>query len=235
VEPVLAVYAPNESNNYSWEEHLSRRPEGLTTTSYAILGLLAIRPWSMYELAKQLRRDLHYFWPRAESNLYAEPKRLVDYGYARGTAEPHGKRPRTVYAITQKGRRAVARWLEQPAAPARLESEGLVKLFLAPYGTKETLLEHLRNLRQEAETRKAEMRSIHQPYLEGSGPFPERLHLTVLGASLLLAQAEAQTEWAAWAIAEVERWRDTLAPADPDHFLQLLEQALPQAPSTPSA
>jgi PadR family transcriptional regulator AphA len=45
----------------------------LTTTSYAILGLLAIKPWSTYELAAQMRRNLHYFWPRAESNLYAEP------------------------------------------------------------------------------------------------------------------------------------------------------------------
>ncbi len=42
-----------------------------TTTSYAILGLLAIRPWATYDLAKLMRRSLQFFWPRAESNLYA--------------------------------------------------------------------------------------------------------------------------------------------------------------------
>ena len=52
----------------------------LTTTSYAILGLLAVKPWATYDLAKQLQRSLHFFWPRAESNLYAEPKRLVEAG-----------------------------------------------------------------------------------------------------------------------------------------------------------
>ena len=38
----------------------------LTPTSYAILGLLALRPWSAYELTKQVRRSLHFCWPRAE-------------------------------------------------------------------------------------------------------------------------------------------------------------------------
>ena len=54
----------------------------LTTPSYAILGLLSIQPWSTYELAQLMRRSLHFVWPRAESNLYAEPKRLVEAGMA---------------------------------------------------------------------------------------------------------------------------------------------------------
>ena len=49
----------------------------LSTTSYAILGLLALRPWTTYELAKQVQKSLGWFWPRAERKLYDEPKRLV--------------------------------------------------------------------------------------------------------------------------------------------------------------
>ncbi len=49
----------------------------MTTTSYAILGLLAIRPWTTYELTQQMQRSLSRFWPRAESKLYEEPKKLV--------------------------------------------------------------------------------------------------------------------------------------------------------------
>ena len=44
---------------------MSRRP--LTTTSFAILGLLAIQPWATYDLAKLMRRSLHFFWPRARA------------------------------------------------------------------------------------------------------------------------------------------------------------------------
>jgi len=76
----------------------------LTTTSYALLGLLNIRPWTTYELTQQMRRNLHYFWPRAESNLYAEAKRLVDGGLAETSSDPVGQRPRTVYSITDLGR-----------------------------------------------------------------------------------------------------------------------------------
>src|SRR5262245_62767930 len=107
----------------------------LTTTSYTILGLLAIRPWSTYALAKQMRR-LHHIWPRAESNVYAEPKRLVEVGMATAEVELVGKRARTVYAITPQGRRALERWLRVENAPPRFESEALVKVLFANEGTK---------------------------------------------------------------------------------------------------
>jgi len=41
----------------------------LTTTSYAVLGLLAVRPWSSYELTQQMDRSLGRVWPRAVSKL----------------------------------------------------------------------------------------------------------------------------------------------------------------------
>ena len=49
----------------------------LTTTSYGVLSVLAIGEHSTYELTRQMRRSLHYLWPRAESNVYAEPRRLA--------------------------------------------------------------------------------------------------------------------------------------------------------------
>ena len=57
----------------------------LTTTSYAILGLLGIQPWTTYELAQQMERSLKYFWPRAQSRIYEEPKRLAALGLAKAT------------------------------------------------------------------------------------------------------------------------------------------------------
>src|SRR5947209_7648426 len=81
----------------------------LTTTSYALLTLLAVRSWTTYELAKQMRRNYHWFWPRAESKLYEEPKKLVALGLATATVDLVGRRPRTTYAITSAGREALAR------------------------------------------------------------------------------------------------------------------------------
>ena len=112
----------------------------LTTTSYAILGLLAVKPWTTYELAQQMQRALGQFWPRAESKLYEEPKKLVAHGLARSSSDMVGKRPRTVYSITPKGRRALEAWVPTPGEGPVLEFEQLVKVFFAEHGTKDDLL-----------------------------------------------------------------------------------------------
>src|SRR5689334_22534988 len=101
-------------------------PTKRTTTSYAVLGLLSVRPWTTYELAKQVQRSLNWFWPRAERKLYDEPKRLVDQGLATAKRERTGQRPRTLYDITAAGRAALAAWLSEPPAPRGGEFEGMV-------------------------------------------------------------------------------------------------------------
>jgi hypothetical protein len=78
-----------------------------------------------------------------------------------------------------------------------------------------------------------ELRSILQPYLEGNGPFPERFHVTVVGARLVLDKAQTEINWATSAISAVEQWPDTETPHDPDHLLDLLEAAIaPRPPGT---
>src|SRR5438128_11477377 len=100
-------YTPLGSTQYySQGEDMSS--SALTTTSYAILGLLAVKPWTTYELAQQMERAMGHFWPRARSKVYEEPKKLVVKGLARASADQVGKRPRTVYTITPKGRKALA-------------------------------------------------------------------------------------------------------------------------------
>lgn len=206
---------------------MSSAERELTTTSYAILGLLAVRPWSTYELAKQMRRNLHYFWPRAESNLYAEPKRLVESGFAKARSEPVGHRPRTVYSITPKGRRALGRWLGEPASDSRLESETLVKLVFADNGSKQDLLHTLQRYREVAETRRHELGAIFHEYLRGDDPFPARVHINAVAYRLLWDTTETEANWAAWAIDQVERWSDDLdTPPDRQTSLDVLGEAL---------
>ena len=205
---------------------MSRIVRELTTTSYAILGLLAIRPWSTYELARQMQRDLRFVWPRAESNLYAEPKKLIAHGFASANSEPRGKRRRTVYSITPAGRRALAAWLEIEAAEPRWESESVVKLLFATNGSTEQLLEHLRRFRGHATARWKAVAAIFQPYLHGDEPFPDRTHVNVLAARLVLETACAEAAWADRAIDEVQQWETTAEPHDRASSLAALEAAL---------
>ncbi len=190
---------------------------GLTTTSYAILGLLSLRSWSTYELAEQMRRALGLFWPRAESGIYREPKKLEEHGLARSTVELVGQRPRTRYTITAKGRKALAAWVPTPGEGPVVEFEQLVKVFFAEQATKEDLLATLVGVRQWVEDRAAATAGIPQEYLEGRGGYPERLPWLILAGKFLDDIEQAVDRWAEWAIGVVQTWPDELTHAQPDH------------------
>ncbi|MBX7435377.1 PadR family transcriptional regulator [Mycobacterium sp. Y57] len=86
-----------------------------TSTSFALLGLLALRPWTAYQLVAQIRRGAHYFWPRSEAHLYAELKRLMARGHAQMESVEDTKRPRTRYNITPEGLAVLEEWAGEPA------------------------------------------------------------------------------------------------------------------------
>jgi len=180
----------------------------LTATSYAILGLLGVRSWSAYELTKQVRRSLHFCWPRAETRLYQEPKNLAEHGLVKATTTANGRRARTEYAITAKGRKALRAWLGEPSAPPRLESEALLRLFFADHGTKEDLLATLTELEEQALAMRRQAVEQGAEYLVGTAPFPERLHILALVGRFTLDHTALVAGWAQWARAEVEGWPD---------------------------
>jgi PadR family transcriptional regulator, regulatory protein AphA len=188
----------------------------LTTTSYAILGLLAIKPWTTYELAQQMGRALGHFWPRAESKLYEEPKKLVARGLAKASKETVGKRARTVYSITPKGRKALAAWIPTPGAGPVLEFESLIKVFFAEHGSKQDVLRVIEGVRKWALERSALGVEINRSYLNGAGGFPERLPWNILVGSLLQEFEDAMARWADYAEAVVESWPDDIRTAEPD-------------------
>jgi PadR family transcriptional regulator, regulatory protein AphA len=178
----------------------------LTTTSYGVLSVLAIRDHSTYELTRQMRLSLHFLWPRAESNVYAEPKRLVAAGLAEARTEWNGSRKRTIYSITDAGRAALAEWLAAPSARQRYESEAVLKVFFAENGTRADLLASIRAVREDAVAALAHFQRATDPYERDAGQHPQRFALSALVARLLGEQQAATARWAAWAEGVVSGW-----------------------------
>ncbi len=129
----------------------TRQLPKLTTTSFALLGLLQRKPWSAYELTRFMRNSiLRAVWPRAESHLYSEPKLLQKRGYAVSREESNGARKRTVYSITESGREALLTWLkEERVSEFRFEYELLVRLAFAKSVTVDVALAYLRQVQDE--------------------------------------------------------------------------------------
>jgi DNA-binding PadR family transcriptional regulator len=165
-----------------------------------------MRSWSAYELAKQMKRSLRFHWPRAESGVYDEPKNLVAHALATAAVEATGRRPRTVYSISPKGRRALRRWLAQPSAPPQFESEALVRAMFAERGTKADLIATLRQMQLHAQGQRDQLISQGAEYLTTGGPFPQRLHLIALTGRFLLGLSGLYAEWAREAETSVESW-----------------------------
>ena len=186
----------------------------LTPTSYVILGHLALRSWSTYELAKQLERSTRHYWPRAQSKIYEEPKKLVARGLATATREYTGRRPRTVYTITAAGREALRRWLDEPPQPPLAEFEGAVKLLFAEQGTKSQLLANLASIREQAEQTRAEHAALAADLAQTGGPFPDRLPVNALVFRFMWEQTEAIIRAVAWAERQVRDWPQDLAELD---------------------
>jgi PadR family transcriptional regulator, regulatory protein AphA len=178
----------------------------LTPTSYALLGLLAVRPWSTYELAHQTKRSLQYFFPRAERHLYAEAKRLADAGFASGEVTFTGKRRTTTYAITPAGRKALRAWLRTPPAPPVLETEVLVRAFFAENGRTQDLVASLETAREQAVATQQELATMAQAWFEGNAPFPERVAVGALAMRFVADFHHLMEDWATWAAAQVRTW-----------------------------
>jgi DNA-binding PadR family transcriptional regulator len=202
-------------------ETTSRSPR--TTTSYAVLGLLSVRSWTTYELAKQVQRSLKWFWPRAERKLYDEPKALVAQGLATARQEYTGQRPKTVYEITGAGREALRNWLGAPPAPPATEFEGMLKVFFADSGSLEQLEGTLAAIEATAAERVGELLGMAEQAVAGTIPYPQRRHISALALRLQVQQEAAVLEWARWARGQVGQWRSAGDPGSWDDAAALAE------------
>jgi DNA-binding PadR family transcriptional regulator len=181
-----------------------------------MLGMLAIRPWSTYELAKHVDRSLRPLWPRARSNLFNEPKKLAAQGLAVATEETVGRRPRTVYAITPSGRQALEAWLGTPGEGPVLEFEQLLKVFFADHGTKADALKAVASIREWGREREAENIAVARGYVAGTGSFPERAAVLTVVGRFHTDFADMVNTWADWATTTIDGWPDDPSTATPD-------------------
>lgn len=166
-----------------------------TQTSYAVLGLLGLRSWTTYELARQSERSLRYFFPRAERAVYQEAKRLVRLGWAEASTVTTGRRASTVYRITAAGELALRGWLEASSAPPQIQSEALLKLFFADRGDAARMRSTVAELGRDA----ARVLEGFAAMASGASQFPDRMPTNVVSMRLMAEMYAAMLRWAQWA------------------------------------
>ncbi|MEB3980978.1 PadR family transcriptional regulator [Mycobacterium sp. 663a-19] len=212
---------------------------GLSTTSYAVLGLLSLRSWTGYELAQQGRRSLRFCWPKEDSVFYEEPRRLVARGLASAVRERNGGRSRNRYEITDEGRQALTEWLGETSSLPRIELEPCLRFLFADQGDREDALRAGAALRSWAQEHIDSVNEILRQYQAGEVPFPERLHISALGARFVSDLFHTIMDFADFAEEEIKNWPRTdglgLTPRTKEILDELVERencATPQPRTT---
>ena len=167
----------------------------LTTTSYAILGLLKRRPWTAYELTKYMQRSgIRAVWPRTESRIYVEFKNLVGHELATATKETKQGRKRTLYTITKAGDKSFQQWMASTEGGLRLESEPLLKLLYADLDT-DAIAIQLEHMNQQLLDEARVMHEALTTALENGFFFDENAIHNAQQVKLLTTMLETRADW----------------------------------------
>jgi DNA-binding PadR family transcriptional regulator len=103
------------------------RRDVLTPFSYAILVLVGREGAGPHDLVRMARRGRIYA-AAAESQYYAEPKRLERLGYLTSRKHPGKTHERTHYTLTDQGLDALRDWARRPVRFPRVLHEGVLRL-----------------------------------------------------------------------------------------------------------
>src|SRR5690348_3658265 len=101
----------------------------LSLFSYEILGLVGPNGAGAHDLLRMARHGRILGWA-GESQYYVEPKRLAKLGYLEDRKEPGKTRERTVYTLTDKGRKALVEYAGTAVTVTPLKSDALLRLLI---------------------------------------------------------------------------------------------------------
>jgi DNA-binding PadR family transcriptional regulator len=102
----------------------------MSTLRYALLGLLARKPLSGYDLKKRMEERVGFFWSARHSQIYPELARLEREGMVTHKVVEQSDRPdKKVYEATSAGLAALKEWVTAPVNPRPARDELVLKAY----------------------------------------------------------------------------------------------------------
>lgn len=171
---------------------------------YAILGLLAHKPSTGYDIRKTIEQELSHFWNESYGQIYPILNALAEEKLAtRRRRKQSGKPDRQVYSITSRGRRVLREWLEEPAALQTERNETLLKLLFSenlPASERRELIESYRQKQRELLTQLNETEKV----LDDQDRDHSGFNTGLLTVSHGRAEAKARIRWCDQVLRELD-------------------------------
>ena len=153
------------------------------TAQYVILGLLSHEDLSGYDIKKRVELSISHFWPLSYGQLYPTLSRLERESMVAKRAAINTKGPpRSLYSITDTGKKRLRDWLFLPAQKETTRFELLLKLFFGGGLPPEENIGKIRDFREGQEKNLALMQLYEKELSSVLKQSPDHLnyYLTVL-------------------------------------------------------
>jgi PadR family transcriptional regulator, regulatory protein AphA len=165
-------------------------------TRYVLLGLLANRARSGYDLKRAVEQSIGHFWHESYGQIYPHLKRLEEEGLAQVERIIEEGRPqRKLYRITEEGHEELRLWLEESVQESKPRNELLLKLFFGKRVKSEISISHLESFMSELEVRRQLLETIR-------GEMDDSLHTRadakfwMMSLRFGILECEARIQWA---------------------------------------
>jgi DNA-binding PadR family transcriptional regulator len=168
----------------------------LTPFSHVVLTLVGRHGAGPHDLVRMARQGW-VCWTAADSQWYAEPKRLAKLGYLHAEKRPGRTRDRTHCLLTDAGRDALIEWAAEPARFPRIQHEAVTRLLLGDMVPDSVLAAGLEGLRSDIAEITAQLDAADAAATE----VPHRARYLRLNHALARRIVEAHSTW----IDQVER------------------------------
>ncbi len=180
------------------------------TLHHALLGLLARRPLSGYEILKRFSRSIVFFWNAKRSQIYAELKRMERLGLVSSRLTIQQRRPnKRHYALTPVGRAALRAWLDTPTPIAPIKDEMLLRTFFADLLAPARAALHVRRHGEQHRRVLAQFEAIRASLEARYGPPGATGDRALFHGYLVLEQGirfeRMYAEWCEWAAEQIDR------------------------------
>ena len=177
---------------------------------HGLLGLLSYQPMTGYELDKEFKRSLVYFWYAKGSQIYTELDNMEQKGWLTSERIVQEEKPnKRVYTITNEGKTEFMNWLSSPDVDINnamnIKSAFVMRVFFAGENSTAQTLELLRSFRDVCLARNVAINEVKGDIAQEKSTYtPKQAICWEMTASYGEMMNRARIAWAEEAIVKLE-------------------------------
>lgn len=156
---------------------------------FALLGLIALKPASGYDLKRTIDRSIYFIWNVTGPQIYSTLRKLREAGYITSESVPQkGKPEKHIHTITAKGRAALQDFMNEPIRASVTRDEVLLRIFFGNFASENVVARELEAYLDRIRRERAYMEATEARIEAHPGPRHEARRFQLLSLRLKVAQ-----------------------------------------------